>query len=80
MTLHEWRIKTGATLADAAQRIGITGTGPARAFQRLERGEHKIDAPMAAQIVERTGGAVTLEDMHNTRLAFLQSQDLDRAA
>ncbi|PWE58360.1 hypothetical protein DEM27_00045 [Metarhizobium album] len=62
------------TLASCALRLGV---GHARNFQKYETGENRPDAPMIDRIIEMTGGAVTLQDMHEVRLEWLREHKPD---
>lgn len=57
-----------------AERLGIEGANPARAAQRIERGENAVDAPMASRIMTLTKGAVTPWDIHQTRTRHLDGR------
>ena len=52
--------------------LGFSATNPARALQLIERGERKADANIVARISQITKGEVTAQDMHETRLEWLQ--------
>jgi DNA-binding transcriptional regulator YdaS (Cro superfamily) len=74
MTLASWRTSQDPklTLAAAAQLLGIGGSNPARTYQRYETGENAVDARLAGEIVRRTDGAVTYEDLANIRAAWMR--------
>lgn len=76
MTLSSWRssFKPRLTLAAAADLLGIQGTNPARTYQRYETGENAVDIVFAVEIVRRTCGAVSLDDIAGTRAAWLQKK------
>ena len=75
MTLASWRhsFDPKLTLAAAAERLGIVGKNPARTYQRYETGESAIDAIMAADIVERTCGAVSHHDLATIRAEWMRA-------
>ncbi|MEX3008981.1 helix-turn-helix domain-containing protein [Hoeflea sp. TYP-13] len=70
MRLKEWRLTQKLTLADCAAALGCNG---ARTYQRYEDGMHRTDALFVEAIVELTDGAVTAQDMHETRLEWLKA-------
>ena len=74
MTLKIWRKKRGITLSDAAQKCGLGGHNPARTFQRYETGESGCSLEVVIRIEAMTDGVVTLEDMRNIRLAYLNGR------
>lgn len=76
MTLASWRasFEPKLTLAAAAARLGIAGANPARTYQRYETGENAVDAMLAAEIVMRTNGQVSHEDLFNVRAAWMRKQ------
>lgn len=70
--LKEWRLENGLTLAQAAQRIGLSGAGAATAYQRYETGRHRADADTVERILAMTGGRVGPNEMHAVRLQYLR--------
>lgn len=76
MQLRDWRKSSDLTLQACADRMGLAGGG--RTFQRLERGEVNFDADTVAKIAILTAGAVTAQDMHETRLAWLRDNRPDK--
>lgn len=71
MKLHEWRSTHEKTLNWLGQKLGFSGSNPARSAQRIEIGLARPDANIVEKIIQTTGGAVTAQDMHETRLAWL---------
>lgn len=71
MKLKEWRSTQTHTLADVAEKIGISGRNPSRTLQRYEDGSQWPDAPLLDAIIALTNEQVTLQDMHDTRLEWL---------
>ena len=71
MRLKQWRLTQNLTLSNCADVLGCKG---ARTYQRYEDGMHRMDAPLVEAIVTLTGGAVTAQDMHETRLEWLQAR------
>lgn len=61
------------TLTATAAILGISGANPARTLQRYEEGAQRPDAPLIEAIFELTGGGVTAQDMHETRLEWLRT-------
>lgn len=78
MNLRDWRKENGLSVEEVARRLGIDRTP--RTLLRIEAGEVKVDADLAAMIVELTGDLVTLQDLHETRLSWLQSRATAAAA
>ncbi|MCB1424098.1 MAG: hypothetical protein KDJ69_16875 [Nitratireductor sp.] len=74
MKLDAWRQDMGWTLAQLGAALGFEGRNVGRAAQRVERGEVKADADVVAAIAEVTNGAVTAQDMHETRLDWLNAR------
>ncbi len=73
MNLKTWRCAQTMTLTAAAGEIGISGANPARTLQRFEEGSQRPDAPLVEAIAKLTDGAVTAQDMHETRLDWLRA-------
>jgi transcriptional regulator with XRE-family HTH domain len=72
MKLREWRTTNQKTLKETAELLGIgQGANPSRRAQRIETGEAPVDAIIADRIVTVTNGAVTLQDINDTRREFL---------
>ena len=69
--MKQWRLTQSLTLSNCAEALGCKG---ARTYQRYEDGMHRADAPLVEAIVTLTGGAVTAQDMHETRLEWLQAR------
>ncbi|TIU02378.1 MAG: helix-turn-helix transcriptional regulator [Mesorhizobium sp.] len=74
MKLRDWRIREEKTLKELAELLGIgQGANPSRRVQRIETGEAPVDAILADKIVSLAGGEVTLQDLNETRRAFLEA-------
>jgi len=73
MNLSDWRKSQSVTLAEAAARLGLSGSNPARTLQRLERGERMPNAVMIETIESATAGQVTAQDLYEVRLAWEKS-------
>jgi transcriptional regulator with XRE-family HTH domain len=72
MKLRDWRARESKTLKDLAEMLGLGHvSNPSRRVQRIETGEAPVDAIIADRIVSITGGEVSLQDLNETRLAFL---------
>jgi transcriptional regulator with XRE-family HTH domain len=75
MKLRDWRTSEKLTLKQLAEHLGIGGgKNPSRRVQRIETGEAPLDALLADRIVDLTRGAVSLQDLHQTRRNWLASQ------
>lgn len=59
MTLTEWRAQEGFTMTQAAERLGLTQP----TISRIEAGKQWPDKDTIKVIVDRTGGAVTANDL-----------------
>ena len=44
-------------------------------YQKYETGQHRTDAPLVERIAELTDGAVTAQDMHETRLEWINRKN-----
>ncbi|RVD44902.1 XRE family transcriptional regulator [Mesorhizobium sp. M4A.F.Ca.ET.020.02.1.1] len=74
MKLRDWRTREQKTLKELAELLGIgQGANPSRRVQRIETGEAPVDAILADKIVSVAGGDVTLQDLNETRRAFLEA-------
>lgn len=74
MRLRDWRLEKNLNLRELAELIGEGGgSNPARRAQRIETGESPVDAPLADRIVAATSEKVTLQDLHDTRRDWLNS-------
>lgn len=80
MRIRDFRKEKGLTLAQAAAALCISGANPSRTLQRIELGESRWDAQMVERIIEWSGGMVTLQDLHETRLEFLNSTQTPEVA
>lgn len=76
MKLRDWRKKENLSLADCAKRFGLTCANPAAKLSRWECGVSRPDADAISNIEHVTGGAVTAQDMHETRLDYLNARKL----
>lgn len=74
MLLREWRETNGWTLARLAGELGLPGENPAATVQRWETGKSRPEADVIERIEKVTERSVTATDMHETRLAWLNSQ------
>lgn len=72
--LKNWRTGQKLTLAKAAALLGLEGVNPANTYRRLESGERRAGPQTAEDIVKMTGGAVTIQDLHDDHLKFLRQQ------
>lgn len=78
MKLKAWRTDSSLTLRGAAEIFGIgDGKNPSRRMQRIETGEAPVDALLADVIVQVTNGAVTLQDLNDTRRDWLSGARSD---
>ena len=80
MRLLDWMDRECLGAASAARRLGIEGVNPGRTLARIASGDRQPDADMIERIVALTGGAVTAEDMHRTRLAWLRANRPEKFA
>lgn len=69
MTLNEWMISNCVNAEVFGKKLGCAG----QTVRRYCSGERFPDARVSEQIVTATGGSVSLQDLHETRLAFLRS-------
>jgi hypothetical protein len=76
--LKQWRSSQGKSQGECALVLGMRGG--ARSFQRIETGESSADADTIDRIVRMTGGAVTVKDMHDIRLAWLRQHRPEKFA
>ena len=77
MTLDEWRHTQNLTYSQLATKIGVTQAGTAR---RYALGEQWPRPETLDRIVAATNGAVTVDDMHACRVAWLKGQGLYRGS
>lgn len=73
MNLRTYRIENGFGMAEIARLLGIGGVNPGGTYVRIENGSRPFDADMAERVLRLTGGAVTVADMHETRLDWLKA-------
>lgn len=78
MQISDWRHSRNLSLDELAKAVGFAGG--ARSFHRVESGQSKADSDLVERIVALTGGAVTAEDMHRTRLAWLRANRPEKFA
>lgn len=70
MTLDKWIKESKRSAADLAKAIGVTPEAVRRYVQGL-----RMPPPIVAQrIVEQTNGQVSIQDLHETRLAYLRTK------
>ncbi|WP_416355529.1 helix-turn-helix domain-containing protein [Aureimonas phyllosphaerae] len=74
-TLKEWREAQGWSTQRVADELGLDARSGAGTIWRWETGRSRPDADVVAKIAEITGGAVTADGMHRTRLDFLKSRE-----
>lgn len=74
-TLKEWREEKGWSTQRVADELGLDARAGAGTIWRWETGRSRPDADVVAQIVDMTGGEVTADGMHRTRLEFLRSRE-----
>jgi hypothetical protein len=70
MNIRDWRISEKLTVPAILARLDLQVTE--RTWHRMERGQTPVDADVVERIVAMTGGAVTVQDMHDLRLEFLK--------
>lgn len=68
MKLQDWVIEKGLTAADVAEKLGTSNI----AVGRYLRGERMPHAGIVERIISLTGGAVTAQDLHETRMDYLR--------
>lgn len=73
-TLREWLGETQTTLSVIAEACGLTVS----TVSRLADGKLPADADTVETISRLTGRAVTAQDMHETRLAWLRDNRPDK--
>lgn len=69
MKLSAWLADNKKSAEQLGKELGCTG----QAVRRWCSGDRMPDASMIEKIEIATGGAVTLQDLHDTRLAFLKA-------
>ena len=68
MTLDEWIRNSERSVEDFARAVGVT----TEAIRRYRFG-HRMPEPFVAQrIVEETNGQVSIQDLHEVRIARLR--------
>lgn len=77
--LRTWRLSEGLTLAAAARRFGLDGRNPASTLAKIESGQHRPSVALSEVIVRETGGAVTVQDLHDAALAWIGAKARARA-
>lgn len=75
MQLRTWRKQQDMSVERLAE---LLGNRTPRTVLRLENGENGADADMVARIEVLSDGAVTAQDMHETRLAWLRANRPER--
>lgn len=74
MTFDHWLNSNKLTAEEFARRLGAKGDSVSgEAVRMWRKGARMPEAEMAERIVKETAGAVTVQDMHDTRLEFLKS-------
>ena len=75
MQFIDWRKSQKIRLIEIARLLGVGGSGnPGRHIWRWERGETRPDADHVQRIFILSGGRVTPQDWHETRLGWLKQQ------
>ena len=74
MDMKSWRLAEGLSMAKAASLLTLDS---ARAYQRYETGENRPDAHVVERIIQVSGGAITLNDLHHQRLSWLRANRPD---
>ncbi|WP_448207271.1 hypothetical protein [Azospirillum sp. sgz302134] len=72
MTLSEWLTLTGTKQTDFAVAIGASEP----VVSRIKRGSALASTEVVEEILRVTDGAVTPNDLHATRCAYLRSRGL----
>ncbi len=72
MRLRDWRQQNSQTMQVMADLLGLANPS---VYQKYETGQHRTDAPIVERIAELTSGAVTAQDMHETRLEWLNRKN-----
>ena len=67
MTLDDWMTERKMTAEELGKTLDCSG----QAVRRYRSGERMPDTEMAEKIIEISNGAVTVEDMHNARVEYL---------
>ncbi|MDF1599689.1 helix-turn-helix transcriptional regulator [Mesorhizobium sp. YIM 152430] len=80
MSLKDWREANGCSTQQLAKELGLDEKSGPGTVWRWETGRSRPDADVIAKITEITSGAVTANDMHETRLAFLRSKEDESAS
>ena len=78
MRLKDHILVRGLTLTNAARSIGLAGAMPSRTLQRWISGAQRPEADWVERITVWSDGAVTAQDMHETRLAWLRANRPER--
>lgn len=70
MKLTDWMTSRALSPDDLAKQIGVT----AEAVRRYRTGSRMPEPLIAEKIVEVTKGKVTVQDLHDARMAFLRGE------
>jgi DNA-binding transcriptional regulator YdaS (Cro superfamily) len=76
MTISDWMKSTNRSAFQLAAILGLSEM----AVRRYAQGSRMPEPEIAQRIVEVTEGAVSIQDLHDTRLAFLRSSASHEAA
>lgn len=76
MTLDQWMKEQGLTPEKVGVEIGTTG----ESVRRYRSGSRMPEPEIVERIFVVTNGAVTVQDLHDTRLTFLRSSREGEAA
>lgn len=76
MTLDHWLTSQNLSAEKFGETLGCSG----QAVRYWRSGARSPDADVVARIVAATGGAVTVDDMHEIRLAHLNATTPSAAA
>ena len=75
MTLDHWLNSNKLNAEEFARRLSSGGESvTGEAVRKWRNGSRMPEAAMAERIVMETGGEVTVQDMHDTRLQFLKAE------
>ncbi|MBI1202578.1 MAG: hypothetical protein GC182_08710 [Rhodopseudomonas sp.] len=68
---RDWRIAKSLSQATVARAAGITGSNPARTYDRYERGQYLCPTQIVENVRRLSDGAVDAMSWHKVRLAYL---------
>jgi len=73
MTLDHWLNSNNLNAEEFARRLSADGQSlTGEAVRKWRKGERMPEAEIVERIVRETGGAVTVQDLHNARVEFLK--------